>query len=964
MKKPWLRLCALVVLLFSVVACNTSTNDVTGELFSDADLRAAQMLESSSVNAVHLAELTGKALDASKNNGESALSALKRSSLQTASIPTKELHIDAVGYMAYVHKNGANYSIRVRRTSKGGVSAVRTMYRGKYAIDSVAINDDGSLLSFIAEVDGNYDVFAFDRTGDTFGQSRRLVRLTQTEADESNISQTLDGSVHLWQGVDTETGLASFNLFGVDLDAPASARLTVTAPFGLTEPSISGEGSWITFIADIEGAEIVAIIPSDLSDNPTALYDGADFSAPSLSNMANELMFKVVIAGSDVVAVDNIVALTFIADAPEGSIHHPYITSDGLYFIYSLNGEVRARDVILEDPSAAKEEILDYGYNKASYWAKSGFDKRYFGSTLGAKTFTRPDDGSGLSDAERTNAYHVYGFDAPVSDFFEVLSLQEYDGYLLLYEGDFDPYNPEKNLLIGNDDFGAGYDPEESPAGTSRVVAYLEKGMRYVAVTTACGDPDAGCGPNEGTFINLIRRSEPPPPPYELPEPDDSRFNITLRFVDDNLTEEQQQVLIEAAERWSAIITEDIANLPGFNLPANFVYPNTGEVTGTLDDVLIDVAFPEIDGMGGVLGRAGPILIREEGMEDEFLTTYGVMEFDLAEFGEGGFFNDPQQYNDVIVHEMGHVIGIGTLWTITGNTEGVLSDPPTVPPGLPNPDYDPRFTGTWATMEYQTLTDAAGYETEDSVPIANTGGPGNFNGHWREITFGDELMTPYAGGVELLSRMTAASLGDIGYSVNPDSAAVDQEYALPPPRVPAVFKQTAPEDVEYAEGGDFLAASDSAKAVAAGMVVNVDLNLADLEGSTSACEAEDFDGLDVSGKIALVRRGACAFADKVLNAQDAGATAVIIMNQGNTDDRKGLLDPSLGDATDTIPVLFVTFDTGTSLAGTAGLEVFIDTAGGDAEFNLHTAALAPKFEEEVLRPIGTVGPGGKINLFK
>ena len=367
-----------------------------------------------------------------------------------------------------------------------------------------------------------------------------------------------------------------------------------------------------------------------------------------------------------------------------------------------------------------------------------------------------------------------------------------------------------------------------------------------------------------------------------------------------------------------------------------------------------------MDGPGGLLGRAGPRLIRD-GTEDDPLSIYGTMEFDISEFAPGGFFDDPQQYQDVIVHEMGHVIGIGTLWELTGNTEGILSDPPTVPAGLPNPDYDPRFTGAGAVTEYQELLDLAGYPEEDTVPIANTGGPGNYNGHWREITFDNELMTPYAGGAELLSRLTAASLGDLGYVVNTESDAVDKDYRLPPPRVPGVFRQTAPDEVAYDEGQDFLAAGDSAKATVEDAVVNVDLNLDDLEDSTSGCEAEDF-GDEVSGNIALVRRGTCPFADKVLNAQAAGATGVIIMNQGNAPDRIGLLDPVLGDAADTIPVVFVTYTLGVDLANTDGLEVFINT--GIESGDLSTAMLKPSFEEVLLSPIGTVGPDGEITLFR
>ncbi|HJU48663.1 MAG TPA: PA domain-containing protein [Gaiellaceae bacterium] len=51
-------------------------------------------------------------------------------------------------------------------------------------------------------------------------------------------------------------------------------------------------------------------------------------------------------------------------------------------------------------------------------------------------------------------------------------------------------------------------------------------------------------------------------------------------------------------------------------------------------------------------------------------------------------------------------------------------------------------------------------------------------------------------------------------------------------------------------------------------------------GSASGCEESDYDG--VAGKVALVQRGTCAFVVKWSLAQGAGATGVIVHNEGNT----------------------------------------------------------------------------------
>ena len=86
--------------------------------------------------------------------------------------------------------------------------------------------------------------------------------------------------------------------------------------------------------------------------------------------------------------------------------------------------------------------------------------------------------------------------------------------------------------------------------------------------------------------------------------------------------------------------------------------------------------------------------------------------------------------------------------------------------------------------------------------------------------------------------------------------------------------------------------------------------------STSGCTASDFTGF-VPGRVALIQRGSCNFGVKVLNAKAAGASGVIIFNEGNPG-RTGLVIGSLLDAAGnpfipTIPVAFTTFDVGQSL---------------------------------------------------
>jgi hypothetical protein len=86
--------------------------------------------------------------------------------------------------------------------------------------------------------------------------------------------------------------------------------------------------------------------------------------------------------------------------------------------------------------------------------------------------------------------------------------------------------------------------------------------------------------------------------------------------------------------------------------------------------------------------------------------------------------------------------------------------------------------------------------------------------------------------------------------------------------------------------------------------------------SSSGCAASDFAGF-VPGRVALIQRGTCNFGVKVLNAQAAGASGVVIFNEGNPG-RTGVLNGSLSDANGnrivpTIPVAFTSFGVGSNL---------------------------------------------------
>lgn len=222
-----------------------------------------------------------------------------------------------------------------------------------------------------------------------------------------------------------------------------------------------------------------------------------------------------------------------------------------------------------------------------------------------------------------------------------------------------------------------------------------------------------------------------------------SPFTIEVRFLG-GLNETQKNAFKAAADRWTKVI---IGDLPSVQVD--------GEV---IDDLLILAQGQEIDGPGTILGQAGPTRLRPASAgASAFLPAKGKMQFDTADLKK---MQQQGTLVDVITHEMGHVLGIGTVWGNKGLVKGAGKSNPT-------------FTGKNAMREYGVLRKGAA----KAVPVENTGGQGTADSHWRESVFRNELMTGFVGTTgNPLSRLTVASLQDLGYQVNMDAA---EAYNLP-----------------------------------------------------------------------------------------------------------------------------------------------------------------------------------------
>jgi hypothetical protein len=227
-----------------------------------------------------------------------------------------------------------------------------------------------------------------------------------------------------------------------------------------------------------------------------------------------------------------------------------------------------------------------------------------------------------------------------------------------------------------------------------------------------------------------------------------SLFNILIRF-EGNPTPTQRAAFAEAQERWESLVTGELENV--------LLTANAGEcgadspaLNQTVDDLMILVTVGPIDGPGKVLGSAGPCFIRIS----NDLTVLGAMIFDSEDLED---IEAEGLLSDLILHEMGHVLGYGSLWPF----QGLLADA-SLPPAN---GTDPHFTGGQAIAAFNEIGGAA--YAGAKVPVEDTGGEGTADGHWRESVFDNELMTGFINVEQNpVSVVTVASLADQGYAVN------------------------------------------------------------------------------------------------------------------------------------------------------------------------------------------------------
>ena len=278
-----------------------------------------------------------------------------------------------------------------------------------------------------------------------------------------------------------------------------------------------------------------------------------------------------------------------------------------------------------------------------------------------------------------------------------------------------------------------------------------------LAVANIIGNQFTGCLPAAWRDVSPGFEVEPYSLPFCGSGPSRGEFNIELVYLDNGLSSAQKNLMAKAARRWEQVI---IGDLPDINF-RGFPYNEWGDllqarirVSDTVDDVRIFVRVLPIANQSTTGNpTAGTSFTFQIRASDSLPVLSAVLlNSDLLDEVE-----DEGLLEKLMLHELGHCLGVGISW----DHFGLLYNS-----SRQNHTADTYFVGFQARRAFDQLGGRS-YRGR-KVPVQQ----GGDDVHWRTSVFGDELMTfgwtwPYHAP---LSRITVASLADIGYEVNWDAA--------------------------------------------------------------------------------------------------------------------------------------------------------------------------------------------------
>ena len=236
------------------------------------------------------------------------------------------------------------------------------------------------------------------------------------------------------------------------------------------------------------------------------------------------------------------------------------------------------------------------------------------------------------------------------------------------------------------------------------------------------------------TVIFTVYRLQP-----SCNDDDNDNYNICQDLVSmSGAYESWMEGFAKVTQKWESIIVGNLPSISSSEIPKEIYYTGTG-YPSIIDDVYICATDASIDGEGDgniniLLGSAAPLSWRGTGIVNPLtgdkyqVTLTGFMEFDSADM-----VTMQATLDDIVFHEMGHVISLGTLWEENGLYMQGSGEYP---------------SGTYADYEWKAIS------CSGPLPVELDGGKGTVDSHWDEDCLGNKILT---GAMEDLNILQPVS---------------------------------------------------------------------------------------------------------------------------------------------------------------------------------------------------------------
>lgn len=237
------------------------------------------------------------------------------------------------------------------------------------------------------------------------------------------------------------------------------------------------------------------------------------------------------------------------------------------------------------------------------------------------------------------------------------------------------------------------------------------------------------------------------------PPPNNTAYSIQL-VLSPSVRPTHLPAIYRATTRWQRVINETLpfrVSVTQIELEQNCGVQIMQDYMD-VEDIVVFVSVVKRDGQGGLYGSAGWCIL-----DTAKMPRVAVLMIDSEDITS---LVATRTLESVVMHEMGHCLGIGTLWEIRSVFGFFVRQ--YVSPSTSNPPW--FFLRPNAQLGESEVT---GEEIGPYPEIESEGSVGTTRSHWSKRRYGNELMTGYITGTnQPLSALSIRSLVDIGYKVD------------------------------------------------------------------------------------------------------------------------------------------------------------------------------------------------------